>query len=86
MYVEAGSRSKIGKLITKLEYVRFISTGDVVTSALFNVTDARLPMFTMNLHGSCPKFSKKITGNYETSLIIDPQIYESPALIQRVLL
>ena len=86
LYAEADSRSKTGKLLTKVEDVSFISTNDVVSSAFFNATGARLPLFTMNLCRLCPEFAEDMAGNYETSLILDPPSYESPALIRRALL
>ena len=85
-YKEAVSISKTGKLLTKLDDVRFIFTKEIVSSAFFNVTGACLPMFTMNLHGFCHKVSEDMAGNYYTSLILNHPSYKSLYLNRRVLL
>ena len=61
--MEAGPRSKIDILITKLEDVSFILTNNVGSPALFNATNACLPMFTTNICGCCPEFAEDIPGN-----------------------
>ena len=81
MYAETGSRSKTGKLLKKLEDLRFISTNDVVSTAFFNVTNENLPMFTRNLRGSCPEFAEDMAVNYQAFLILYPLSYKSLDLI-----
>ena len=58
MYAEAGSRSKAGKLLTKLDDLSLISTNEIVSNAFFNMTNACLSMFTRNLCGRCPEFAE----------------------------
>ena len=81
LYAEAGSRSETGKLITKLEDASFILPNNVVSSALFNATKAIPPIFTMNLRGFCPEFSKDMTGNCNKFMILYPLIYKPLYLI-----
>ena len=80
-YAEAGSRLDTGKFLIKLEGVSYILTNDIVSSAFFNATSARLPIFTINFNGRCPTFAKDMGVKYDKFMILDPLIYESLALI-----
>eukprot|EP00500_Bicosoecida_sp_ms1_P011866 CAMPEP_0203830648 /NCGR_PEP_ID=MMETSP0115-20131106/66466_1 /ASSEMBLY_ACC=CAM_ASM_000227 /TAXON_ID=33651 /ORGANISM="Bicosoecid sp, Strain ms1" /LENGTH=484 /DNA_ID=CAMNT_0050739709 /DNA_START=86 /DNA_END=1536 /DNA_ORIENTATION=- len=65
--------------------VKFVSTNDVVTSAVGRLLRARLLVMAINFRRRLRDVEEVDAGNYEGSLVFNPEDYQSPALIRKAL-
>eukprot|EP00605_Chrysophyceae_sp_TOSAG23-4_P001179 GSChrysophyteH1.ASY1.ANO1.1287.1 assembled CDS len=65
--------------------VEYVSTNDIVTSAFFNETSARIGMMGMDCRGRIDGISNDLAGNYVTALTLDADSFGTPAALRKTL-
>ena len=65
--------------------VPYVSTNDVLTSAFFNETGARIGMMGMDMRGRLDSISGDMAGNYVTVLAMDSDTFGTPAAVRKML-
>ena len=64
--------------------VEYVTTNDVLTSAFFNVTNCRIGWMGFDCRDKLEGFGSNLAGNYVTALVIDPEVYETPASLRNM--
>lgn len=65
--------------------VPFVSSHDVVTSALLSTAAADVGWFVVNLRGRAPRVAHNLAGNYATYLVVFPDEFTHPGAIRSIL-
>jgi len=63
----------------------YVTTNDVITSAFFNETQARIGMMGMDCRNKIQGVVGNCAGNYVTALTLDPGTFGTPALLREML-
>jgi len=66
--------------------VEYVTTNDILTSGFFNVCRARIGMmgFDCRDKGDLEGITKDLAGNYVTALVLDPEVFGTPASLRQM--
>jgi len=65
--------------------VSYVTTNDILTSGFFNECGARIGMMGMDCRERLEGIGKDLAGNYVTALTMDPDTFETPATVRKML-
>ena len=64
--------------------VEYVTTNDILTSGFFNATNARIGMMGYDCRNKLDKIDGDLAGNYVTALVMDSEIFGSPASLRNM--
>ena len=64
--------------------VAYVTTNDIITSGFFNVTNARIGMMGYDCRDKMDGIDGPLAGNYVTALVLDPEVFSTPATLRNM--
>ena len=64
--------------------VDYVTTNDVLTSGFFNVTNSRIGWMGFDCRDRLEGFGSNLAGNYVTALVIDNEVFATPATLRQM--
>lgn len=64
--------------------VDYVTTNDILTSGFFNATNARIGMMGYDCRDRLDKIEGDLAGNYVTALVLDSEVFGTPASLRKM--